>query len=409
MAIRVQYTPYAAVGKLAQAGGRAQRATREQAYQKQQEEQARLFAEQKESQARTFVNQQSSQERIITANKESQKVSINANTISQQRGIEANMDLQTQRLDMQSDLQEAELRARELSQEAQVAAQQDSLQAQILSQTRQAQYNRDAQALAAVQQRRVQEQQLEFQREQLEVQKTTQEWREMAEARTFGLQAMGEQRLQQSLMDSTERVRSLDLAGLEALDRSRKTLAENLIDWEGLYSSDGIDQNTYEIGKMQIQQGKIPTIPKPTTNFTPYQLFQMDWKEEQAGVKREQPYSDREMDNIDKTVRDISAITGPIETLFDESEKELLDRYKQFQVRIGYDTLGQTKKDQADSSWDGHLFGHGEDNWDINSKTVKKLRTAPATTTTQQKSKTGGRTATEQDILDLTRQRRREG
>lgn len=196
IAIRVSYTPYGAVGGLAEHAGQAQQAVRDQQIKEQMESQARSIAAQKEMQATQIGASREEWQRKLT---------------TQQEQFALNQKLQQEQIFRQQQTRE----------------------------------------FATMKQAQVQQEQIAAQQEQFKQNVALKE-------QAFELQQAQEKRLMQSVQANVRAQEMKNVFDFKKLETAEGSMAENLARWKEVRGT--ISQAEYIAGEVAISQGKIPQI-----------------------------------------------------------------------------------------------------------------------------------------------------
>lgn len=349
MAIRVSYTPYGAVGGLAEHAGRAQQAIREQQFAKQRESQAESIAAQERMQA----------ERIGAGREEWQR-----KLTSQQEQFALNQELQQEQIFRQQQASEfATMRNAQVA-EARSVAQQEQFEQNIA---------------------------LQEQRFKSDV---------AAREQSFELQKAQEERLMQSAQANAQAQELRSAFDFKKLETTSGTAMENLNRWKQMKQY--VSPEEYTAGTIAISQGKAPRI---SPEATAYKQRMEELRVEEKEKKLYGGLTDRERTVAQEAFKDtfgtaagsFSGLTGGL------SKEELKNNYLGYRVRTGYSGKNTTEQKELDALFDtniktyegvGYFDYYSE--WNPSDPDIKQLRaTATAQAATKVKGKINTQTATQ--------------
>ena len=327
MAIRVSYTPYGAVGGLAEHAGQAQQAIREQQFAKQREAQAESIAAQERMQA----------ERIGASREEWQR-----KLTSQQEQFALNQELQQEQIFRQQQASEfATMRNAQVA-EARSVAQQEQFEQNIA---------------------------LQEQRFKSDV---------AAREQSFELQKAQEERLMQSAQANVQAQELRSAFDFKKLETATGTMAENLKRWKQVKQYMSPEEQV--AGDIAISQGKVPRIRAESDELI-REKRELDIEKKRLAMAA--GLTDRGRVVAQEVFEDVfgRADLGIGGFFTGASESELVDNYKSYQVKTGYSSKNDAGKRELDDLFDHSIIDYENKGWfdyysawDPESKAVKNLR-----------------------------------
>lgn len=327
MGIRLDYTPYGAVGGLAEHAGQAQQAIREQQFAEQEADQARSIAAQKEMQAT----------QIGAAREEwTQKLT------TQQEQFAMNQALQQEQVFRQQQASEFATMKQAQVQRQQIAAQEQQF-----------------------------EQDLAFRQQQVMADRAAKE-------QSFELQQAQEARLLQSAQAATQATQTRQAFDFEKLEVSKGVTTGNLEDWKKMQGT--VSPEEYTAGMIAISQGKVPRISVESDALI-QEKRALDIEKKRMAMAA--GLTDRGRTVAQEVFEDVlgKADRGLGGLLTGASEGELVGNYKSYQVKTGYANKNDASKRELDNIFDASIVDYENKGWfdyysawDPESKAVKDLR-----------------------------------
>jgi hypothetical protein len=324
MAIKVSYTPYGAVGGLAEYAGQAQQAIREQ-----------QFAKQRESQAAAQERMQA--ERIGASREEWQR-----KLTSQQEQFALNQELQQEQIFRQQQASEfATMRNAQVA-EARSAAQQGQFEQNLA---------------------------LQEQRFKADV---------AAKEQTFELQKAQEERLMQSAQANAQAQELRSAFNFKKLETATGTMAENLKRWKQVKQYMSPEEQV--AGDIAISQGKVPRIRAETDALIRERReFDLKKKREElaAGLTdRGRAVAQNEFENTFGTEATWwSGLWGGMK------KTALKGKYEDYLIRTGYANRNPAEKKELDQLFDINVKTYEDagwfdyySEWDPKDKNIKDMR-----------------------------------
>jgi len=327
MGIKVNYTPYGAVGGLAEHAGQAQQAIREQQYTEQEADQARSIAAQKEMQATQIGASREEWQRKLT---------------TQQEQFAMNQALQQEQIFRQQQASEFATMKQSQVQRAQIAAQEQQFE----------------QNLAMQQQRMIAD--------------------KKAQTQAFELQQAQESRLLQSAQANIQAQEMRSAFDFKKLETAQGTMTENLEKWK--QTRQYMSPEEQVAGDIAISLGKIPRIRAETSASIE--------ESRRLGIEKKKlamaaGLTDRGRTVAQEVFEDVfgKADLGVGGLFTGASESELLDNYKSYQVKTGYSSKNDASKRELDNVFDRSIIDYEAvgwfdyySDWDPESPAVKNLR-----------------------------------
>ena len=195
-------------------------------------------------------------------------------------------------------------------------------------------------------------QELALQRERMDVER-------IARDRAFTLQEAASRRAERTLMAGLERKGRMDLAGFEEMKQQRRTIEQNMADWEML--AETMPEPEYRRGVMAIRSGRTPQALRqeraPGAVKDVYRATDRDAIFNMATQYAQQaPWAEgREW--------------GP-----NWKQPDLIKQYKQFLLDNNYSDLNDKDKQMLELQWEEAMMAEDEFQWNPSSPDVRTAR-----------------------------------